>query len=200
MDPDEILDPEDPRLEDGRTLGPQQLAERAVESVLGLTRRANALAGGVLMFVTFAVVVGFALGLAALSGGIRTVWIVVGGFFALVGIGSVVRSMWRLRQVRATADGLVGEVRSLISGDRRNQQVVVETVERTDEGVDVSVVQLSRDFSGMQSMVGGSPQSVPRVASAVRAVTTFPLFMALATLIGVVFLFLGLLFLIALAI
>ncbi|MEM1331996.1 MAG: hypothetical protein AAGG08_00935 [Actinomycetota bacterium] len=202
LDPDEILDPDDPRSSgtSGFDLGDlDHLADRAVASVMHLVRRANALAGGVLMFTVLAAAIGFSLGLVALSDGIRTVWIVVAGFFAVVGIGGVVVSMWRLRSVRRSADHLVGEVRSLISNDRANEQVVVETVQQTGERSDGSVVELSRGFFDMRSMVTGRVDDVRHVASAVQAVTTFPGFMALATLIGVVFLGFGVLFLIALA-
>lgn len=198
MDPDEILDPNDPRSATGG-FSIDELAERAVDTVLGLIRRANALAGGVLMFVALATIGGFLLGLAALSDGIRTMWIILGGGLAAFAIGLVVVAMWRLRTVRKSADHLVGEVRTLIGGNRENERVVIETVERTDEGTDVSVVALSRGFFDMQSMVSGRREDVRHVASAIRAVTTFPGFMALATLIGVMFLGLSLIFLIALA-
>ena len=198
MDPDEILDPDDrPGAPGGFSI--DELAERAVDSVLGLIRRANALAGGVLMFVTLAAVGGFLLGLAALSDGIRTVWILLGGGFAVFAIGLVVVAMWRLRAVRKSASHLVNEVRTLIGANRDNERVVIETVERTDEGTDVSVVELSRGFFDMQSMVTGRREDIRHVASAITAVTSFPGFMALATLIGVVFLGLSLVFLLALA-
>ncbi len=202
VDPDEILDPDDPRVagRDGFDLSDlDALAQRAVDSVLRLIRRANALAGGVLMFVTVAAIGGFLLGLAALSGGIRTVWIMLGGFFAVVGIGSVVMAMWRLRTVRKSADHLVTEVRSLLGANRQNERVIIETMQRTDEGTETSVVELSRGFFDMRTMVGDRATDVRHVTSAVAAVTTFPGMMALATLIGVVFLGLSLIFLLALA-
>ena len=91
-------------------------------------------------------------------------------------------------------------MKALIGREPQNERVVVETVRRTDEGTDVSIVQLTRGMGDMQSMVGGQTQNARSVVEAVRAITTFPLFMALSTLIAVGFVFLGLLFLIALAI
>ncbi len=204
LDPDEIIDPNDPRRGGaGADFDPTDtagLAERAVDSFLLLVRRANALAGGVLLFVLAGTITGYALGLAALSGGIRTVWAVVGGFFAILAIGMVVTAMLRLRRVRKSSDELVGEMTSLIGGNRQNERVVVETVRRTDEGTDVSIVQLTRGMGDMQAMVGGQAQNTRNVVDAVRAITTFPLFMIFSTFITVGFVFLGLLFLIALAI
>ncbi|MEL6891837.1 MAG: hypothetical protein AAFP84_09585, partial [Actinomycetota bacterium] len=154
VDPDEIIDPEDRG--DGFGLDDlDRLARTAVDSVMHLVRRANALAGGVLLFVAVTSIGGFLLGLAALSDGIRTVWIVLGGFFAILAIGLVVVAMLRLRSVRSSADHLVGEVRSLIGGDRRNERVVIETVERTDDDGDTSIVELSRGFFDMKTMVTG---------------------------------------------
>jgi len=202
IDPDEILDPDDPRLggvadDGGDNL--DQLARRAVDAVVGLARRANALAGGVLLFVLVAVLVGYALGIAAFNAGWQTAWIVIGGFFAIVAIGSVITSMWRMRSVRKSADQLVGEVRGLISGNRDNERVVITTVESSEESSEVSAIQLSRNFFDMRTIVSGSTNSAQAVTSAVTAVTSFPLLMGLATLIGAVFLLLSPFFLIALA-
>ncbi len=204
LDPDEIIDP------DGRDQAPgsgdgfglddlDELARRAVDSVLMLVRRGNALAGAVLLFALVTGVGGFLLGLAALSGGIRTVWIAVGGFFAFLSISSVLAAMWRLRTVRTGADHLVSEVRSLIGGDQANERVVIETVRSTESSTEAGVVQLSRGFFDMQSMMTGRVGDVRHLASAIRAVTTFPALIAVATLIGFVFLGLSFLFLIALA-
>ena len=80
---------------------PAALAQRAVDTVLLLVRRGTALAGGALMVVTVICLASFALGLAALSGGIRIVWVILGGFFAIVAIGSIVVAIVRLARLRA---------------------------------------------------------------------------------------------------
>ena len=49
------------------------------------------------------------LGVAALSDGIETVWIIVGGFAALVAIGSVVLAMFRLWAITRLSTALVTE-------------------------------------------------------------------------------------------
>jgi hypothetical protein len=176
-----------------------RLAQRAVDAVLRLVRRGIALAGGVLIIAAFCCIVGFLLGLAALSGGIRSVWVVLGGFFLVVGVGSVIVAIWRLRSVRKGAHALVGEVRTLIAGDRQTERVVIETIESSEESKDDGVVVLSRQFFDMQNSIGDRQDQFKEISSALRAITTFPALIALTTVVSFVFAGLGLLFLIALA-
>ena len=176
-----------------------ELAQRAVDTVLSLVRRGIALAGGVLIIAAFCCIAGFLLGLAALSGGIRSVWIVLGGFFLIVGIGSVIVAIWRLRSVRRGAHALVGEVRKLIAGDRQTERVVIETIETSEQAKNDGVVVLSRGFFGMQDTIGDRQDQFQEISKALRAITTFPALIALATVVSFVFAGLGLLFLIALA-
>ncbi|MEL6894082.1 MAG: hypothetical protein AAFP84_21005, partial [Actinomycetota bacterium] len=76
---------------------------------------------------------------------------------------------------------------------------VVGPFDGLDDDGDTSIDELSRGFFDMKTMVTGRVDDVKHVASAVSAVTSFPGFLALATLIGAVFLVLSLLFLVALA-
>ncbi len=175
-----------------------RLARRAVDSVLHLVRRANALAGGVLIFVTVFGVGGFLLGLAALSGGIRTVWLVLGGFFLAAAISSILVAMLRLRSVRTDADTLVSEVRSLVGGDHDSKRTVADTVQSTEGKSDDGIVDLSREFFSMRGAIGDRVGQFRALASAMTAVTSFPGLVAIATLIGFVFAGLSVIFLIAL--
>ena len=113
-DSDDLIQPDGVTKGDSSSAGDEfdldDLAERAVDVVLVLLRRANALAGGVLMFAVLACVGGYVLGIAALGGGLRTLWILAGGLLAVWAIGSVVASMFRLRAVRRGSDAMVGEV------------------------------------------------------------------------------------------
>ena len=176
-----------------------RLAQRAVDTVMRLVRRGLALAGGVLLVAAFCSIGGFLLGLAALSGGARTVWIVLGGFFLVVAIGSVIVAMWRLRAVRHGADALVGEVRRLIGQDEQAERVVIETIEVGETAEAESATVLSRQFFQMQGSVDRQPDSYAAISKALRAVTGFPALLALSAFMSMVFAALGLLFLIALA-
>ncbi len=175
-----------------------ELARRAVGALLALLRRANAFAGGVLIFSIVACIGGYLLGIAALDDGARAVWVVLGGVFAAWSIGAVLVAMWRLYLVRRGSAALVGEVRSLIGGDLDSQRTVVETVEVSEDSVDVGVVQVTRQFSSWNDLVKGRGASYAHLSLALRSITTFPGLMALATFIGFVFLAVSMIFLLIL--
>ncbi|MEM9516611.1 MAG: hypothetical protein AAGA42_17315 [Actinomycetota bacterium] len=179
---------------------PAALAQRAVDTVLLLVRRGTALAGGALMIVTLVCLASFALGLDALDGGVRTVWVVLGGFFAIVAIGSIVVAMVRLLRLRARSNEMLLELRELISGDSRSSQVIIETIETSDGVQEQSAVVMSRTFDNMQGHIAGRSQQFRALAAAMRAITTFPLLLLMSTAITIVFGGLALIFLIALAI
>jgi hypothetical protein len=176
---------------DGRL---HDLATRAVESLLRLVQRGTRLAFGTLLIVVVICVGGFALGIAALSDGIETVWIVVGGFAAFVAIGSVILAMFRLWAITRLGTALVIEVERLIAGDPRSERVVIDTVEASDGVQDQSAVVMSRQFFTMSDTVGKAGQ-FGALAVALKSVTTFPLLLLLAIAITVGFAGLGLLFL-----
>ena len=90
----------------------------------------------------------------------ETVWIIVGGFAALVAIGSVVLAMFRLWAITRLSTALLTEVQRLISGDPRSERVVIETVEASDGVQDQSAMVMSRQFFTM------SDTAAPPVSSA----------------------------------
>jgi len=183
---------------DGGTSRIDELAQRAVDSFMTLVRRGTALAGGTLAIVVVVCVGSFALGVAALSDGIQTVWIVLGGFSALVAMGAVVVAIWRLLLIRTLSVSLVKELHELISSDPRSERVVIETVESSDGVQDESAVVMSRQFFSMRDAVGSTTRFVA-LGTALRSVTSFPLLILLATVITIGFAGLGLIFLLALA-
>ncbi len=164
-------------------LGVDDIAERAVDVLLGLLGRASALAGGVLIFAVLACVTGFALGVAALSGGLRIFWIIAGGAAAIWAIGSVVLAMWRLRVVRTGSEMMVDEVRSLI-GDRDSERTVIETVEATEGSDGDGIVALSRQFFSLRDVVADHRSNFAQLSKALTSITTLPAAMALGTVIG----------------
>lgn len=184
--PDDVIppDPTTDGSEDDGTFGPDQLAARAVDMVLGLLRRANSLVRGVWIFAVLACVGGFLLGMAALGGGLRTVWIIVGGAAAIWAIGSVSMALFRLYAVRKGADMMVEEFRSLIGGDHRSQRTVIETVEATEGSDDESIVSLSRQFFSLRDVVIDRRSDFTQLSLALASITTLPGAMALATVIG----------------
>jgi hypothetical protein len=165
------------------------LARRAVDSVMTLVRRGLALAGGVMLMAVIFSVGGFLLGLAALDGGIEKVWIVLGGTFAILAVGSV----------KKDAGTLITEVRSLIGGDRETERTVIETVESTDGRESDGVVAISREFFVLKGAVGNRIGQFKSLGLALTAITSFPALIAVTTAITLVFAGLSVIFLIALA-
>lgn len=176
----------------------RNLAERAVDSLLTLVKRGTRLAAGTLAVVVVVVLVGFALGILALSDGIETVWILFGGFAAFVAIGSIGLAMFRLWAITRLGTELITEVERMITSDPRSERVVIDTVEASDGVQDQSAVVMSRQFFSMSDTVGAAGQFTA-LGMALKSVTTFPLLMLLATVITIGFAGLSLLFLLALA-
>jgi hypothetical protein len=176
----------------------RDLAERAVDSLLTLVKRGTRLAAGTLAVVVVVVLGGFALGIAALSDGIETVWIIFGGFAAFVAIGAIALAMFRLWAITRLGTVLITEVERMITSDPRSERVVIDTVEASDGVQDQSAVVMSRQFFSLSDTVGTAGQFTA-LGVALKSVTTFPLLMLLATVITIGFAGLSLLFLLALA-
>lgn len=192
---DEAITPDD--VSGAGRVGPaglDDMARRAVDVLLSLLRRANTLAGGVLIFASITCIGGYVIGIAALGGGLRTLWIVVGGAAALWALGSVMAAMFRLRAVRRGSDVLVQEVRSLIGGDVDSERTVIETIESTETADDASVVHLSRQFFSMRDVVSGRRSDFRALSMALASITTLPAAVALATIIGFGFAFASVIF------
>ncbi len=177
----------------------RDLAQQMVASLLLLVHRGTRFAFGVLIIVIVICLGGFALGMAALSDGIQTVWIIFGGFVALVAIGSVCVAMFRLWAITKLGTALVKDVERLIAGDPRSERIVIETVEASDGVQDQSAMVMSRQFFTMSDTVGKAGQFTA-LAVALKSVTTFPLLLLLAIVITIGFAGLSFLFLLGIVI
>ena len=173
---------------------PQSLAQRAVDMFLTLVRRGTALAVGTLAVVSFICVGSFALGLAALSADNRNAWIAIGGVFVVVGVGAVVLAIFRLWLVKRSATELVVEVQQLLVGDRKTERVVIDTIEASEKVQDQSAVVMSRQFFTLRDSIDGRGAQFIALAYALRAMTTFPFLMLVATTVTVVFATLAVIF------
>jgi hypothetical protein len=176
----------------------ERLARRAVRSVMTLVRRGVALAGGLLMITVVICGGGFALGYAALSGGIEKVWFLLGGFFAVLAIGAAVLAVVRLLAVRSREEQLIEELRRLIAGDAQTERIVIETVETNDASQDQGVVVMSREFFTMRETIGPQIVQYPALQESLAAVTSLPFLVFITMVVSFVFAFLGILFGIAL--
>ncbi len=173
---------------------PQSLAQRAVDMFLTLVRRGTALAVGTLAVVSFICVGSFVLGLAALSADNRNAWIAIGGVFVVVGIGAVALAIFRLWLVKRSATELVVEVQQLLVGDRKTERVVIDTIEASEKVQDQSAVVMSRQFFTLRDSIDGRGAQFIALAYALRAMTTFPFLMLVATTVTVVFATLAVIF------
>lgn len=176
----------------------RDLAQRAVDSFLRLVERGTRLAVGTLLIVLFVCAGGFLLGIAALDGGTRTAWILLGGLGAGVAIGSVLLAMFRLWAISSLSVALVNDVQALISSDPGSERVVIETVESSDGVQDRSAVVMSRQFFAMNESVGPRAGQFVALSLALRSVTSFPLLILLAVTITVGFACISVLFVLGL--
>ena len=173
---------------------PQSLAQRAVDMFLTLVRRGTALAVGTLAVVSFICIGSFVLGLAALSADNRNAWIAIGGVFVVVGVGAVALAIFRLWLVKRSATELVVEVQQLLVGDRKTERVVIDTIEASEKVQDQSAVVMSRQFFTLRDSIDGRGAQFIALAYALRAMTTFPFLMLVATTVTVVFATLAVIF------
>ena len=183
-----------------------ELVRRTVDGVTMIAGRAAAFSTRLLLGVTVVCVGGFLLGVRALSGGIQSVWIVLAFVFGSIAIGGAFLARWRVGSVRRHVPELADEVRTLIAEGKGTGRTVVETfVVDTDgdgsaDGLSGSnAIVLSRQMNGFRNVVDSGLESTARLTAATTALTSFPLLVLQAILISFVFVFLGFIFLIALA-
>jgi hypothetical protein len=185
-----------------------ELVRRTVATVRVIARRATRFATRLFIGVTIVCVGGFLLGVAALSGGIQQVWIVLGIVFGSIAVGGAFLARWRLGSVKRHLPELADEVRSLIEDGTGPSRTVIETFAVDGDGdgdgdgdelADGSAIVLSRQMYDFRTIVGTGYQGSTRMTDAVRAITHFPLLVVSAVAISAVFAFLGFFFLIALA-
>lgn len=183
-----------------------RLVQRAVDGITTIAGRAAAFSTRLLLGTMVVCVGGFLLGTAALSGGIRTVWIVLGVTFGAIAIGGAFVARWRVGSVRRHVPELADEIRTLISEGADGSRTVIETFTIDEDGdgrrdgLDGgSAVIMSRQMYGFRNMAGSGLESSARLTAALTALTSFPLLVLSAVLVSLVFAFLGAIFLIALA-
>ncbi len=184
-----------------------ELVQRTVDTVTMIAGKAARFSTKILLVVMLVCVGGFLLGAAALSGGIQTVWIVLGIVFGSIAIGAAFLARWRVGSIKRHVPELADEVRTMLSEGKESTRTVIETFATDADGDgdrDVlddsgSAIVLSRQMYGFKGIVGSGMESSARVTAAVTAITSFPVLVLSAVLISMVFAFLGFIFLIALA-
>lgn len=183
-----------------------ELVRRTVSTVTMIADKATAFATKLLLGAVVVCVGGFLLGVAALSGGIEKVWIVLGIVFGTIAVGGALTARWRVGSVRRHVPELANEVRTLIAEGRDGTRTVIDTFvvdadgDGERDGLDGgSAITMSRQMYGFKNVVGSGIESSARLTAAVTALTSFPGLVLGAIAITFVFGFLGVIFLIALA-
>jgi hypothetical protein len=175
------------------------LVDRAVQTITRLAHKVTR-AATLLLIAAIVICVGsFLLGLEALSGGIESVWIVLAFFFGAIAIGCAARARLRIGRVRKRIPEIASDIRGLVADGRSD---VVTIVVRDEDFASGGALELSRNMSGSESMRQVTSQGLANSANfadALRAITTFPWLAIITVMITSVFAFLGLIFLVALA-
>lgn len=193
--------PDDPPRESGQRAFDNVIATM-LDTVIG---RISPYVTLILLLVAAIVIGSYLAGLAALSGGIRTVWAVLAAVFGFLAIRGLVRLRWNLAVIRRHRSDLVSELVDLRRDDPDAESVVIDMVETTESG-DVRYTRAgysnaSGDFvrigRNLEGFVGaGSPWLMRLVSTAKRGLLS----VVTGVAITLVFAFMGLIFLIALAI
>jgi hypothetical protein len=176
------------------------LARRAVQFLALFARRAGRLAVAAGAFVAVIALITYAIGSAALSGGARSTWMILGGALVIVAVGAPLLAWWRLFSVRRHADELVGELSRLISGNSEAERVVIDTVEARPpptgppSGRQELTVVGTQQFYRLRTLTLGT-DDLPQLSRAMTAATSFPGLLALGLLLSLVLGVLGFVFL-----
>ena len=177
----------------------EDLARRAVEGVTRLAARAITFASYVFVAVVLVGTTSFLLGLAALDGDVRTVWIVLGLGFGLVAVRGAFLARWRLATIGHYARELAAEVASLLEFGHPATRTMVDAVEADEREGGGSVLVVSREFFSLRDAIDNRENEFKRLLSVLRAITSFPALMLSAIAITVVFAMLVPIFLLVLA-
>jgi hypothetical protein len=177
--------------------GNDGLVDRTVASVVRIAGKVTRAATMLLVAAIVIDVGSFWLGLEALSGGIETVWAVLGTVFGAIAIGCAAVARWRIGLVRKHIPEIASDVRSLVAQGRGDELTVIDVFE--DGSYGPSTIGASRTVVGMRGLSGSTLVGSAKLAHAVHAITSFP-WLALVTIaITSVFGFMAFIFLIALA-
>ncbi len=175
------------------------IARRAVDSVARLAARGARFAGFICVAALLIGIMSFGLGLAALDGGIRTVWIVLGLAFGSLAVGRSFIARRRLAKVARHADQIVAEVRSLLDSGHPATRTMVDTIEADERQGGGGALVVSRELYSLRDAIDNRAFEYPQLMTAMTALTSFPGLLLAAIAITVVFTMLVPIFLLALA-
>lgn len=175
------------------------LVERTVASVTRIAARVTRAATWLLLTAVVIVGLSFWLGMEALSGGIESVWAVLGIVFGVVAIGCAALARWRIGRVRKNVPALAADIRTLVANGGQTATTVIDVFDDDDPSMRGSALGVSRSVVSIRGLAGHGLAGTAKLMEAVTAITSFP-WLALVTIaVTSVFGFLALIFLLALA-
>jgi hypothetical protein len=172
--------------------------ERALRSLTAVARKVARAATWLLVLTVIVCGSSFWLGLEALSGAGQTAWIILGGVFGAIAIWSAAVARWRIGFVRRNVPQVAADVRTLISQGGQQAQTVIDVFQDDELGTGSAMV-VSRNVFGARGLVGQGVASSAKLTYAIHAITSFPWLALVSTAISLVFGFLAMFFLLALA-
>lgn len=179
---------------------------RVIRTIVAIAEKVTRFATILLLAALGICVVSFLLGLAALDGGIRTVWIVLGIVFGAWAIGAALIGRWGVGRIRSDVPAIAGELRAMVSEGQEQGAVILrqfgggpDGADRPDGSLGGSAIFVSRSAFGLRDLAGHGLESAGRLAAAVHAITRFPVLALTSIAITLVFAFLAVIFLLALA-
>ena len=179
---------------------------RVIRTIVTIAQKVTRFATILLLAATGISVASFLLGLAALEGGIRTVWIVLGIVFGAWAIGAALIGRWGVGRIRHDIPAITGELRAMMSEGQEQGAIILRRFgehgpghDQTDPTLDGSAIVVSRGAFGLGDIAGHGLGSAARLGAAMHAVTRFPVLALTSIAITLVFAFLAVIFLLALA-
>lgn len=166
------------------------LSRSLIAGATRLADRGAMLALSVALITGIVAVSAYLTGLAALSGSGRTVWLVLGGALVVLIVGAPLVARHRLRGVRRDAVALFEEVRSLLTGNREAQRVVIDIQEAESSpppaasgspgtAVNPAMMAQSQRY-GEFRRIALTSNNLRQLPLAMTAITTFPALLAIA--------------------
>jgi hypothetical protein len=178
----------------------EALVARTIATITAISRKAAKFSGIVAALATIVCAGSFLLGIAALSGGMQSAWIVLGIVFGAIALAAGLTAWWRVGSIRRHVPEIANEIRALVSDGTSTTKHVIETFDVNDaQSKAGSTIGLSREVFHFKSVIGHGLESSARFTAAVTALTSFPLLMLTVIAITTVFGFLSLIFLLAVA-
>ncbi len=174
----------------------EQLAGKAFDLISGAAARTQWFAKAFFFLAVITGVSGFVLGLIALSGSWRTIWLVVGGIGALVGIGAAFRSWRALTLVVEQGTELKSSVWSLVDNVGDN---ISNVLDGFDGDQKMGLMKQAKLTRALRSTVKDSLDQYKDVSLALAAIGSFPGVALTATFSIIFFSVFGVIFLIAAA-